>query len=108
MFFEEAHELLDRLRTGLDELARTGGDRAILDRVYRDAHSLKGAAGMVGYAEISDAARKMEQVLAQHRGGKAEWSDEVARSLLEDRDRLAESIEVEEQALKQRNESTGT
>jgi two-component system, chemotaxis family, sensor kinase CheA len=104
MFFEEAHELLSRLQTGLAGLAEASGDRAAVDRVYRDAHSLKGAAAMVGYPMLADSARSMEQVLAQVRTGKAPWTAELAASLASDRDRLAESIEVEERQLRERSQ----
>ena len=48
MFFEEARELLIGLEEGLMELERRQGDRANLDKTFRAAHSLKGAAAMVG------------------------------------------------------------
>jgi two-component system, chemotaxis family, sensor kinase CheA len=104
MFFEEAHELLDRLETGLTGLGAAGEDRARLDRVYRDAHSLKGAAAMVGYAVLADVARKLEQSLAQVRTGKELWTAELARSLVTERDQLAEMIEVEERQLRERSQ----
>jgi two-component system chemotaxis sensor kinase CheA len=102
MFFEEARELLFRLQSGLAGLADAGNDRAALDRVYRDAHSLKGAAAMVGYPKLADAARDMEQVLAQVRSGKTPLTTELARSLSSDRNRLAEWIENEERQLRER------
>ena len=104
MFFEEAHELLERLQTGLASLGEAGEDRARLDRVYRDAHSLKGAAAMVGFPVIADAARNMEQALVQVRTGKAPWTAEFAGSLATQRDQLAEMIEVEERQLRERSQ----
>ena len=50
MFYEEARELLISLEEGLMDLERRQSDRAHLDRTFRAAHSLKGAAAMVGLA----------------------------------------------------------
>ena len=59
---------------------------------------------MVGYPALSDAARNMEQALAQVRTGKAPLTAELARSLGVDRDQLADLIETEERGLRERTE----
>ena len=105
MFFEEARELLAHLHSGLSSLAQASGDRTVLERTYRDAHSLKGAAAMVGYPTIADAARKLEQALLQARTGKAPMTTELARALAIDRDHLAHLIESEERQLRGRLQS---
>ncbi len=62
MFYEEARELLIGLEEGLMDLERRQGDRAHLDKTFRAAHSLKGAAAMVGLGRPG-------RVHAWHRGG---------------------------------------
>ena len=79
MFFEEARELLTSLEQGLADPGRAGADRACLDRLYRAAHSLKGAAAMVGFAAISERALAMEKALGQVRTGAAPWTDDLAQ-----------------------------
>jgi two-component system, chemotaxis family, sensor kinase CheA len=96
MFFEEASELLVTLREGLAGLGAAGDDRALLDRVYRAAHSLKGAAAMVGFAAISEHALGLERALGQFRTGGGAVGPELAQSLEIDRQGLAASVEGEE------------
>ena len=81
MFFEEASELLASLEKGLANLEAVALDRPRLDQVYRAAHSLKGAAGMVGYPAIAELALAIERVLGQVRSGAASVDPELARSL---------------------------
>jgi two-component system chemotaxis sensor kinase CheA len=97
MFFEEAGELLATLEQGLTALlsaAQVG--QAMVDPVYRAAHSLKGAAAMVGLGAISEPALAIEKSLSSIRSGSTSWTDELGRSLIADRDRLARLVASEE------------
>jgi chemotaxis protein histidine kinase CheA len=96
MFFEEAHELLRTLESGLPDLAQGAADRARLDRVYRAAHSLKGAALMVGLQAISDLALEMERTLSQVRAGTATWTGDLGLNLSAQHERLVAMVESEE------------
>jgi len=96
MFFEEASELLASLEKGLGNLDLVALDRAQLDQVYRAAHSLKGAAGMVGYPAISELALAIERVLGQVRSGATSVDPELARSVASKRDELAAVVQAEE------------
>jgi two-component system chemotaxis sensor kinase CheA len=96
MFFEEAGELLDTLREGLAELGAAGGDRALLEKVYRAAHSLKGAAAMVGLGTISEQALALERALGPFRTGGGTIGQAVADSLEADRRNLAALVEDEQ------------
>ncbi len=96
MFLEEAHELLAALETGLAGLEPAQADRSRLDQAYRAAHSLKGAAAMVGFAAIADLAQQMEKALGQVRSGKEAWTAELARLLAADRLRLEEMVRSEQ------------
>ena len=70
LFFEEAHELLQALEAGLMDLELRQGDREHLDRTFRAAHTLKGAAGMVGLRPIAEFTHKVEAVLDDIRSGR--------------------------------------
>ena len=95
MFFEEARELLLGLEEGLMELERRAGDRAHLDRTFRAAHSIKGAAGMVGLAEIAGFTHLIEGVLDRVRAGSLAVDSYLIGTLLEARDHLAAAVEAE-------------
>jgi two-component system, chemotaxis family, sensor kinase CheA len=95
MFYEEARELLISLEEGLLELERRQGDRAHLDRTFRAAHSLKGAAAMVGLPAIAEFTHHMEAVLERIRAGKLGIDSDLTSTLLEARDQLAAMVESE-------------
>ena len=63
----EARELLDGLSRGVLELERTPDDRALVARLLRLAHTLKGAARVVQQPAIGDLAHAAEDALATHR-----------------------------------------
>ncbi|WP_168221673.1 Hpt domain-containing protein [Aquisphaera giovannonii] len=96
MFFEEARELLETLDSGLSGDGPPGDSPKRWDPVYRAAHSLKGAAAMVGLAGISQQALAMEKALGQLRTGAAAWGAEISQSLGGQRARLVELIDDEE------------
>ncbi len=95
MFYEEARELLISLEEGLMELERRRGNRAHLDQTFRAAHSLKGAAAMVGLGAIAEFTHGIEAVLDQIRSGLMGVDAEIITCLLEARDHLAAMVEAE-------------
>lgn len=95
MFFEEARELLIGLEEGLMDLERRQGDRAHLDRTFRAAHSLKGAAAMVGLSRLAEFTHGIEAVLEQVRSGNLGIDSDIITTLLEARDHLAAMVEAE-------------
>jgi two-component system, chemotaxis family, sensor kinase CheA len=95
MFYEEARELLIALEEGLMDLERRQSDRAHLDRTFRAAHSLKGAAGMVGLSAVAEFTHGIEAVLDKIRGGSLAVDSDIITTLLEARDHLAMMVESE-------------
>src|SRR5271169_394048 len=95
MFYEEARELLIGLEEGLMELERRQSDRAHLDRTFRAAHTLKGAAAMVGLAAIAEFTDGIESVLERIRSGGLAVDSDIITTLLEARDHLAAMVESE-------------
>lgn len=63
IFRIEADELLSNIETGIEELNGSPGDRQALWEVRRNAHTLKGAAGIIGLKQLSQAAHKIEDLL---------------------------------------------
>lgn len=92
MFFEEARELLQALESGLMEMESKADDRAHLDRTFRAAHTLKGAAGMVGLRPLADFTHKMEAVLDRFRSGTMTVQPEAITILLRGRDHLEAAL----------------
>jgi two-component system chemotaxis sensor kinase CheA len=71
-FTGEAEELLDTLSRDLVELEAQGsGVRPeVINKIFREVHSLKGLAGMLGFAEISELSHTLEDMLDRLRMGK--------------------------------------
>jgi two-component system chemotaxis sensor kinase CheA len=70
-FAIEADEHLTAMFAGLLELekADTGDSAAVLERVYREAHSLKGAARAVELHDIATLCHALEEVFSAWKGG---------------------------------------
>jgi two-component system chemotaxis sensor kinase CheA len=73
-FLAEAEEIVDQLGSELADLAdmADSGDLSpdLLNSIFRAAHSLKGLAGMFGFADISELSHNMENLLDSLRLGK--------------------------------------
>lgn len=64
----EARELTDELTAGLSSLARGAPTADLVGAVLRHAHTLKGAARVVGQPAIADGAHALEELLGPFRG----------------------------------------
>ncbi|HMJ74271.1 MAG TPA: response regulator [Solirubrobacterales bacterium] len=60
---EEATECLERIERNLLALEGGGDDPELIDALFRDAHSVKGAASMVGWTEVASIAHGIEDGL---------------------------------------------
>ncbi|MFA7279945.1 MAG: Hpt domain-containing protein, partial [Sterolibacterium sp.] len=71
LFRIESGERLQLLDNGLLQLEKTPADQALLEDLFREAHSLKGAARMLGLSEIQTLAHRLEDALGAARQGGA-------------------------------------
>jgi len=73
-FTSEAEELLDTLSVDLASFESQGKDvrPEVINKIFREVHSLKGLAGMLGFAEISELSHNLEDMLDRLRMGKIE------------------------------------
>jgi len=71
LFKAESAEHLARLDDGLLRLEKTPADQPLLEEVFRESHSLKGAARMLGLTKIETAAHGLETILNTARKGEA-------------------------------------
>lgn len=71
-FTSEAEELLDTLSRDLVEFESQGANVRpdLVNKIFREVHSLKGLAGMLGFAEISELSHNLEDMLDRLRMGK--------------------------------------
>jgi two-component system chemotaxis sensor kinase CheA len=63
IFREETNERLDRMVETLLEIESQGGGSEPIATLFRDVHSIKGNAGMLGFTEVQEVAHAMEDIL---------------------------------------------
>jgi two-component system, chemotaxis family, sensor kinase CheA len=96
-FFEEAAEHLGSLESGLLELQTAGGDRELLNAIFRAAHSIKGGAGSFGLDEMARFTHTMEGLLDRLREGALEVTPALVSLLLSAVDVLKELLTASRQ-----------
>jgi two-component system chemotaxis sensor kinase CheA len=80
-FQAEADEILAHMEEVLVAFERTPSDDALLHSLFRDAHTLKGGASLVGFDAVKDLAHDLESVLERIRK-KALRVDDILVTLL--------------------------
>ncbi len=66
-FVTEAEEALDRVDPLFVELEEKGYDRELLNDIFRSVHTIKGAAGFLGFQGIVDVSHRTESLLKKLR-----------------------------------------
>src|SRR5438034_8487835 len=89
-FTSEAEELLDTLSRDLVELESQGAAvrPEVINKIFREVHSLKGLAGMLGFGEISELSHNLEDMLDRLRMGKIEITKDLIHLLYDAIDSL--------------------
>jgi two-component system chemotaxis sensor kinase CheA len=82
LFVEEAKGHLERIASGLLALETAPDDQAAIDGIFREAHTMKGAAGMVGMMRVSRLAHRLEDLLVELRAGTRRSSPELTDAML--------------------------
>jgi len=82
LFVEEAKGHLERIASGLLALESAPDDQAVIDGIFREAHTMKGAAGMVGMMRVSRLAHRLEDLLVELRAGTRRSSPELTDAML--------------------------
>ncbi len=89
-FTSEAEELLDTLSRDLVEFESQGQNvrPELVNKIFREVHSLKGLAGMLGFADISELSHSLEDMLDRLRMGRIPFSKELIDLLFDSVDGL--------------------
>ncbi len=87
-FFEEAEEHLLTMETTLVELSVRPDDAEQLARIFRAAHSLKGAGGTFGFTDIARLTHGLEEMLDELREGRMQLTPALTDLLLRCADML--------------------
>src|SRR5712671_2164686 len=93
-FFEECNELLQSLEGGLADIREDTGDEDTVHAIFRAVHSIKGGAGVFGFAELIEFAHVFETVMDEVRKGNLATVPDVVDVLLRANDTLADLVEM--------------
>ena len=91
-FFAECSEILERVSEQLQKIESGVKEKSLIDGLYRDVHSLKGAAYLFSYRQIGDVAHHLESNLEGVRDGKAEATTALNNLLFEGLDLLEKLV----------------
>lgn len=93
-FFEEAAEHLAVVEEGLLQLEQHPEDLDLLNKIFRSAHSIKGASGMFGFNAVAQFTHKMETLLDLLRNGQTAVTPKIVDLLLKSTDCLKTLIDA--------------
>jgi two-component system, chemotaxis family, sensor kinase CheA len=87
-FVTEAEETLEKIDPMFVELETKGYDKDILNEIFRGMHTLKGAAGFLGFQPIVDVAHRAESIMKRLRDGDMTLTRSIMDSILKSVDML--------------------
>ncbi|SDD45631.1 chemotaxis protein CheA [Sporomusa acidovorans] len=93
MFLEESREHLQTLNNCLLDLENDPGSLAVLDEIFRSAHTIKGMSATMGFTTIAELTHEMENVLDLLRKGTLLANDDITDILFKCVDTLEQLVE---------------
>lgn len=92
LFKAESEEHLQKLDEGLLHLEVNPKDVTILEEVFREAHSLKGAARMLGVTDVESIAHHFEDTLGAARRGSSDLTSDTIDRLYQGLDSIRQLV----------------
>ncbi|MBR1680310.1 hybrid sensor histidine kinase/response regulator, partial [bacterium] len=89
----ESEEIIERLNNTLLSLEKSPTDKDLIVLIFRDAHSLKGAARMIGFTTIQNIAHKIEDILGLAKDNQLKLTSEIADTMYKSVDLISKIIE---------------
>lgn len=93
IFRGETEEIIQKMNNNLLQLESSPNNKDLLVYLFRDAHSLKGAARMIGFNNIQRLAHKVEDVLGLAKENKLDITREISDALYRATDLLSDLIQ---------------
>ncbi|RIK11350.1 MAG: hypothetical protein DCC49_00095 [Acidobacteria bacterium] len=87
-FKTEVGERLSSLQSGLLQLESQPDNIDVMNAIFRDAHTIKGSAKMMGFGAVKEVAHRMEDVLGDVKEGQLPLTGDLADLLLESSDAI--------------------
>lgn len=83
VFLDEAEEQLQIMEEDIVKLERSPGDEALLQEIFRAAHTLKGSSATLGHSKMAELTHHMESVLDRVRRGRIRVDARVVDALFQ-------------------------
>lgn len=96
-FIGEANELIDKMNECLVKLEKHPSDTALLNEVFRAAHTIKGSAGFMQLEKIQNVTHSLENVLDKLRKNELKLNTQLMDIILRAVDRIKQLIEEAKQ-----------
>ncbi len=80
-FFEEINELISDFEVNVNSLQENPQNKEVINKIYRNVHSIKGEAALMQFINFSTIAHKVEDMLSLIRDGKLAVDNEVIEIL---------------------------
>jgi len=91
-FRAEAEERLRNMGEGLMALENEPGNEDLIKKLFREAHTLKGSAGMMGFVAIKELSHRSEDILTSVQKGQVKVGKALTDLLLETLDRIEQVL----------------
>lgn len=92
IFQIESEEIIERLNITLLELEKSPTNKDLIVQLFRDAHSLKGAARMIGFSNTQNIAHKLEDLLGLAKDNQLQMTTEIADAMYKSVDLITKII----------------
>jgi two-component system chemotaxis sensor kinase CheA len=94
IFFTEARQLLGEVETYVLQLEQDPSDKETLNAAFREAHTIKGSAGVFGFAGVTHFVHDLETVLDRVRNGEIGFDGPMSTLVLSCRDHIATLVDL--------------
>ncbi len=91
-FLVEADEIIEQLDNDLIALEENPEDKELLNKIFREIHTLKGGAGFLNLTTIVEIAHKIEDIFNKLRNDELKLTSDMMDIILEGIDKLKEGI----------------
>ncbi len=81
-FINESQESLDAIDPLFVELETKGDDKEIINEIFRSIHTIKGAAGFLGFQQIVEVTHRAENILKRLRDGEIKLTTPMMNTIL--------------------------
>lgn len=92
IFRIESEEIIERLNNTLLNLEKSPANKDLIVLLFRDAHSLKGAARMIGFSNTQNLAHKIEDILGLAKDNQLQLTPEIADIMYKSVDLISKII----------------